>query len=139
MAYATSVTLVAARTDTANVTASDGTAITGVDVYRRGTFILSTTALTGSTTLDVAIQAYINGYWTDIARFSQVTATGTKVLWDVGGTLGTGTTTIEEATQDLAITVSTKRAGPWGTQLRATWTIASVTSITWTLVGVLHS
>ena len=139
MAYALDVTLVASRTDTANVTGSDGTALTGVDVYRRGTFILYVSALTGSTTLDVAIQAYINGYWTDIARFAQVTAAGTRVLWDVGGTLGTGTTTIEEAQQDLNITVSTKRAGPWGTQLRATWTIASVTSITWTLVGTIQS
>lgn len=139
MAYALSTTLVAARTDTTNVTASDGTAITGVDLYRRGTFVLNVSALTGSTTLDVAIQAYINGYWTDIARFAQVTAAATRILWDVGGTLGTGTTTIEEAQQDLAITVSTKRAGPWGTQLRATWTIASVTSITWSLVAVLHS
>lgn len=139
MAYALEVTLVASRTDTSSASGTDGTAVTGVDLYRRGTFILSVTALSGSTTLDVAIQAYINGFWTDIARFAQMTGTGTRVLWDVGGTLGTGTTTIEEATNDLAITVSTKRAGPWGTQLRATYTLASVTSITWSCVGVLQS
>src|SRR3990167_10833428 len=114
------VTLLSSATYTANVTAADGDSVTGIDVYRKGTFILSCTALSGSTTLDVAIQTYINGFWTDIARFAQVTATGTRVLWNVGGDLGTGTTTIEEAAQDLAITVSTKRAGPWGTRLRAT-------------------
>ena len=138
MAYSTDVTLLASATYTANVTASDGSSIS-VDTYRKGTFILSCTALSGSTTLDVAIQTYINGFWTDIARFAQITATGTRVLWNVGGDLGTGTTTIEEASQDLAITVSTKRAGSWGTHIRATYTIASVTSITFSVVGVVSS
>ena len=130
--------MVASTTVTANAT-TNGTAITGVDLYRRGTFILSVTALSGSTTLDVAIQAYINGYWTDIARFAQVTTISDRVLWDVGGTIGSGVTTVEEATQSLAITVSTKRCGPWGTQLRARYTTASTTSITFTVVGFLQS
>ena len=141
MAYASNVTLVASRTDTADVAEAAGTAITGVDLYRRGTFILSATAVSGTVTLDVTIQAYINGFWSDIARFAQVTANAERILWDVGGTLGTGTTTIEEATQALDITVSTKRAGPWGTQLRARYVveITGTASITWTVVGVLHS
>lgn len=138
MAYSTDISLVASRTDTANVTAADGTAIL-VDQYRRGSFILSVTAVSGGVTLDVAIQAFINGFWTDISRFTQVSTVSTRVQWDVGGTLGTGTTTIEEATQDLAITAANKRAGPWGTQIRATWTIASAGSITWSCVGVVTS
>lgn len=136
MAYTNEVTLLEAATYTANVEKSDGSQV-AVDTYRRGTFILDVTALSGSTTLDVAIQTYINGNWTDIARFAQVTSTGTRVLWDVGGEVGTSST-IEEATQDLAITVSTKRAGPWGQYIRATYTIASVTSITFSLKGFVQ-
>lgn len=138
MAYATEITLVSSRTDTSNVTGNDGSAVTGMDLYRRGSFILDVTAVSGGVTLDVAVQGYINGTWTDIARFAQVNSVSTRILWDVGGTVGTATT-IEEAVQDLAITVGTKRAGPWGTQLRATWTIASAGSITWSLKGTVHS
>lgn len=132
------VTLVSSRTDTTNATRARGSEVTGVDVYRKGTFILTVTVNSGSPTLDVAIQGYINGTWTDLARFAQVTATATRVLWDVGGTVNTSTT-IEEATQDLAITVGTKRAGPWGSRLRATWTTTALGSITWSLVGSIHS
>ena len=133
MAYNTEVSLLDSATYTANATKADGSQV-AVDTYRRGTFILDVTALSGSTTLDVAIQTYINGNWTDIARFAQVTATGARVLWDVGGDTNTSST-IEEAIQDLNITVSTKRAGPWGQYIRATYTIASVTSITFSLKG----
>ena len=138
MAYSTDVTLLSSATYTANVTAADGTS-TAVDTYRKGTFILNCSAVSGGATVDVAIQSYINGYWTDIARFAQVSTVTTRVLWNIGGDLGTGTTTIEEATQDLAITVSTKRAGPWGTHIRATYTIAAAGSITFTVVGVVSS
>ena len=137
MAYTTEVTLVASRTDTSNVTASDGSAIT-VDIYRRATCILSVTAISGGATLDVAIQTYVNGQWTDIARFAQATTVSSRVLWDIGGTVGTSST-IEEAIQDLAITVGTKRAGPWGPTIRATWTIASAGSVTWSLTGSFQS
>jgi hypothetical protein len=141
MAYATTVTLVASRTDTASVTEASGTAITGVDVYRKGTFTLVATAVSGTVALDVSIQCYVGGIWTDIARFAQVTGNAERVLWDVGGTLGTGTTTIEEASQTLDITVSTKRAGPWGTQLRARYVlvVTGSGSITWVVAGTIHS
>ena len=137
MAFGTEITLVSSRTDTANVTASDGTAYTTADQYRRGAFILSVTAIT-SVTLSVAIQSYINGFWTDIARFADVTTVSTRVLWDVGGTVNTSTTT-EEATQDLAITAGSKRAGPMGAQIRPTWTIASAGTVTWSCVGFLQA
>ena len=67
-----------------------------------------------------------------------MTAVATRVIWDVGGTVGTSST-IEEATQSLAITVSTKRAGPWGTQIRARYTTTLGTSITFSCVGILQS
>lgn len=137
MAYSTDVTLVASTTSTANVTASTGDSVT-VDTYRRGSFVLTATVNSGSPTLDVAIQAYIGSTWTDIARFAQVTATSTRFLWDVGGTVGTSST-IEEAQQTLGITVSTKRAGPWGTAIRAIYTIASAGSITWSVKGTVQS
>ena len=136
MAYTTTVSLVASAAITTAAT-TNGTAVS-CDVYRRGTFILDVTAVSGSVTLDLAIQTYINGYWSDIARFAQMTATGTRILWDVGGTVGTSST-IEEATQSLAITVSTKRAGPWGNQLRARYTTTLGTSITFSCVGILQS
>ena len=137
MAYTTNVSLVSSRTDTAAVTNTNGTAI-DCDLYRKGTFILDVTAVTGVVTLDLAIQTYINGFWSDIARFNQMTSVATRILWDVGGTINTSTT-IEEATQALAITVGTKRAGPWGTQIRARYTITIGTSITWSCVGILQS
>lgn len=138
MAFGTEISLVSSRTDTTNVTAADGTAYTSADQYRRGAFILSVTAVSGGVTINVAIQSYINGFWTDLARFAEVSTVSTRILWDVGGTVNTSTT-IEEATQDLAITVGTKRAGPLGAQIRATWTIASAGSITWSCVGFLQA
>ena len=139
MAYAQEITLVASRTDTAAVAATNGTAITALDLYRRGSFALVVTASSGTWTLAVAIQAYIFGYWTDIARFADVTANAERILWDVGGTVGTSST-IEEASQSLAITAGTKRAGPWGTQLRARYSVTFTSgTLTWTVVGVVHS
>ena len=145
MAYALTGDLVASRTDTTSSTAeTTTTAITSVDLYRQGTFVLAITAGsgTGSFTLDVAIQGYKAGYaWTDIARFSQMTATGTRFLHAVGSTVGTGSTTVEEAAQSLDITVGTVRPGPMGTQLRAIYTlvITGSYSVTWTVQYGLHS
>ena len=139
MAYALETTLVSSRTDTAAVTRSNGTAITGMDLYRRGTFMLNVSAASGTWTLNVAIQAYIGARWSDIARFAEMSATGQRWIWDVGGSVNNAAT-VEEAEQYLAITVSTKRAGPWGTQLRATWTITGTgQSITWELLGTVSS
>ena len=143
MAYADNITLVASNSVSASVSETAGTAVTGVDKYRRGNFVLATSSGTGSGsfTLDCAIQAYVNGYWSDVARFAQVTSGATeRILWDVGGTVGTSST-IEEATQSLDITVGTKRAGPLGTQLRARYTIVitGTYSFTWTVVGTMHS
>ena len=99
MAYALTGDLVASRTDTASSSAeTTTTAITSVDLYRQGTFVLDVTAGsgTGSFTLDVAIQGYKAGYaWTDIARFSQVTSVTQRFLHAVGSTVGTGSTTVE--------------------------------------------
>ena len=136
MAYNTEVTLLESATYTATTSAADGSQV-AVDTYRRGTFVLDVTAVTGTLALDVAIQTYVNGTWSDIARFAQVTATGERWLWDVGGDVG-NSATIEEATQDLAITVSTKRAGPWGQYIRATYTLSTVTSVTFSLKGFVQ-
>ena len=142
MAFSSEITLVASRTDTATVAATSGTTITGMDQFRRGSFALVATGGTGSGSVTIAcsIQAYIFGYWSDIARFADVTANAERILWDVGGTVNTSTT-IEEASQSLAITAGTKRAGPWGTQLRARYsvTVTGTYSITWTVVGVVQS
>lgn len=142
MAFATEITLIASRTDTVTVSASSGTAVTSMDQFRRGTFALVATGATGSGSVSIAcsIQAYINGYWTDVARFADVTGNTERILWDVGGTVNTSTT-IEEASQSLAITAGSKRAGPWGTQLRARYsvTVTGTYSITWTVVGVVQS
>ena len=143
MAFSEEVTLIASTTSSSSsATAADGTAYSTAGQYRRGTFCLVTSDGTGSGsfTLDVAIQAYIFGSWTDVARFNQATGNGTRILWDVGGTVQ-ASSTIEETSQDLAITVGTKRAGPWGSQIRATYTITitGTYSITWYVRGVLQS
>lgn len=144
MAFSETVQLISSTTSTSSsASAADGTAFSQAGQYRRGTFVLVTSGGTGSGsfTLDVAIQGYIAGSWTDVGRFAQVTTSGvTRVLWDVCGTVSSSST-IEEASQDLAITVSTKRAGPWGSQIRATYTltITGTYSITWYVSGVLQS
>lgn len=132
MAYTSEVTLVASSVVTATVTAATGTAVAS-DLFKRGTAILTVSLASGSFTLDCAIQTIINGVWTDIARFAQVTGNGSRVLWDIGdGQIAN--TNIEEVIQALAITVSTKRAGPWGTQIRAIWTVGGApTTFTWSL------
>lgn len=144
MSYATEVTLVSSRTDTAAASETAGTAITNMDLYRRGTFVLAITASSGTYTLDVVIQTYINGYWTDIARFTQMTATGTRFLWNVGVADRSTQKIIEEAQQLFDITPDdrdgVKRAGPWGTQLRASWTITVTgASITWECKGTVQA
>jgi hypothetical protein len=145
MSYATTGDLVASRSDTASSTAETTTsAITSVDLYRIGSFVLDVTATSGSGTftLDVAVQGYIAAYaWTDVGRFSQVTATGQRFLRGVGGTVGTGSTTVEEAAQSLDMTVGTIRPGPLGTQIRAIYTlvITGTLTVTWTVKYGLHS
>lgn len=133
-------TFVASTTSTAAATDTAGTTISGFDYYRRGNVVLYVSAASGTWTLDVAIQTYVNGYWTDIARFAQMTATGTRHLWDIGGPTG-NSSTIEEAAQSLDITVGTKRAGPIGKQMRAIYTITVTgsASLTWTVVGTFMS
>ena|SRR3990167_168599 len=140
MAFGQEITLLASRTDTATVAETAGTAITGMDQFRRGSFALVATAVSGTITIACSIQAYINGYWSDIARFADVTANAERILWDVGGTVNTSTT-IEEASQSLDITAGTKRAGPWGSQLRVryTVTVTGSASATWTVVGAVQS
>ena len=145
MSYATNGDLVASRSDTVSSTAETTVAgITSVDLYRHGIFVLDVTATTGTGTftLDVAVQGYVADYaWTDVGRFAQVTATGQRILRGVGGTVGSGTTTVEEAAQSLDITVGQIRAGPIGTQIRAMYTlvITGTLTVTWRVRYGLHS
>ena len=145
MGYATNGDLVASRSDTVSSAVETTVAgITSVDLYRNGIFVLDVTATTGTGTftLDVAVQGYVADYaWTDVGRFAQVTATGQRILRGVGGTVGSGTTTVEEAAQSLDITTGQIRAGPIGTQIRAMYTlvITGTLTVTWRVRYGLHS
>lgn len=145
MSYATTGDLVAARSDTAS-SAVEATvaAITSVDLYRVGSFVLDVTSTVGAGTftLNVGVQGFIAGYaWTDIGRFAEVTATGQRFLRGVGGTVGSGSTVIEEAAQSLDITVGNIRCGPLGTQIRAIYTlvITGTLTVNWRVRYGLHS
>ena len=136
------VTLMSSATYSATVAATGGSAVSGMDYYRSGSFVSVITGEVGagSFTLDCTIQAYIGDNWTDVARFAQQTGDSVRVLWGVGRDIN-ASNTIEEAQSTGAMTVSTKRSGPWGTQLRAYYVIAvtGVYSFTWYVKGVVVS
>ncbi len=68
-----------------------------------------------------------------------MTASGQRVLWDVGGEVGTSTT-LEEAVQNLGIATQSKRGGPWGTQLQAVYTVTGTgISFTFQVKGTVYS
>ena len=134
------VTIVSSRTDTATTSGTAGTTISGMEFYRKGNFALNISALTGTPTLAVVLQKYVNGYWTDMARFTDMTATGTRILHNVGGDLGSGTTTVEEAQLTGTITAQNMRAGGLTRQIRAYWVITgSITSLTWSVTAEVSS
>lgn len=139
MAYSQEVTLVETRTDIVDATLEEGTAITGMDLYRYGAFCLDVTVNSGSPTLDVAIQAYIGGSWTDIAEFEQVTTTSKRFFRGVGAVEIILFFDPESAQETLTLGAGDMRPGPWGAQIRAIWTTASLGSITWSLKGTVSS
>lgn len=118
MAYSTSVTLVSSTTLTTAATTTYSP-LSNMDVYREGTFILTTSSVSGTWTLNAYIQALINGTWVDLASFAQVSTATTRVIRAVGSTSGIVSSTLEEALVDGTLTAGTVRAGPWGQQLRA--------------------
>lgn len=145
MAYSEDVTLVSSRTDTTTVSATAGTAII-VDTYRRGCFYLDAT-ISGTVTLVCVIQTLIGGLvWTDFARFTNLTSTGTRVMLGVGiernnGSLDNESNAGESAKLTGTITSGTYKSGPWGTQLRAyfTVTITGSGSCAWSCKGTVQS
>lgn len=133
MAYTSEITLISSVTLTTAATTTYSS-LSQMDVYREGTFVLAVSASSGTYTLNCYIQAYINGYWCDLASFAQVAANGNRVLRGVGST--NIITSLEEAVPDGTLTAGTVRCGPWGVQLRGKIiTTGSGFSVTVAVVG----